>query len=245
MRILGFLVLAAVAIFEADDVVQFGRRHLEDVAVFDRRHPVHGFRRDVHALAGAHLAFDELTVLLNLEQQLAGVQVDRLVLQVVVLQAERVPFVHVNQLADVALGLRPVELVAPGLLDARYLQAHDVTPLFARWPSAAASSRSMSSTVARRSTRRASARSSSTRCSESTCLATPIAPGVMLNSARPRPTSSVSSAGSDAISPHSDSGIRRRRAARATIRTIRRIAGCSGSYSRDTRSSARSTASVY
>ena len=72
-----------------------------------------------------------------------------------------------------------------------------------------------------------------------------IAPGVMLNSVSPRPTSSVSSAGSDAISPQSDTGMRCRAAARRTMTIIRRIAGCSGSYSRDTRSSARSTARQY
>ncbi len=38
-----------------------------------------------------------------------------------------------------------------------------------------------------------------------------IAPGVMLNSVRPRPINSPTSAGSDAISPHSDTGMRWRR----------------------------------
>ena len=46
-------------------------------------------------------------------------EVDRLVLEVVILQAERVPGVDVQNLADVALGLRPMKLVAPRLLDSR------------------------------------------------------------------------------------------------------------------------------
>src|SRR5262249_35409964 len=157
-----------------------------------------------------HLAARELAVFLDLEQQLARVQVDRLILQVVVLEAERVPLGDVNQLPDVAIGLRPVQLVAPGLLDARNIHAHGWDPHsgeLAGWPIAASSSRSISSMVDRRRMRRASAWRSSLRTSRSTCLATGIAPGVMLKSVRPRPTSSGRSAGSDAISPHSDTGI--------------------------------------
>ena len=78
------------------------------------------------------------------------------------------------------------------------------------------------------------------RCSRR--RASGIAAGVMLNSVSPRPTSSASSAGSDAISPQSDTGIRCRAAARRTMTIIRRMAGWSGSYSCDTRASARSTA---
>src|SRR5262245_14732948 len=224
--------------------MQLGRRDLEDVAVLDGRHAVHGRRRHVDAGAGAELELLELAVFLNLEEQLPAVDEDRFVLQVVILQAERVPFVDVNQLADIPIGLRPVELVAPRLLDARDLATQDVTP-FASLPMVATSSRSISSMVDRRRTRRASARNSSLRTSCKTCLATPIAPGVMLKAVRPRPTSNVSSAGSDAISPQSDTGMLRRRAARRTVTIIRRIAGCSGSYSRDTRASARSTARQY
>ena len=64
----------------------------------------------------------------------------------------------------------------------------------------------------------------------------------MLNSVIPIPTSSVSSTGSAAISPHTETRMLRRRPARATTRRTRRIAGWSGSYNRETRSSVRSTA---
>ena len=101
--------------------MQLRRRHLEDVAVLDRRHAVNGLRRDVHALAGRISRLTSFAALLNLEQQLPGVQVDRLVLQVVILEAERVAGVHVNQLAHVPIRLRPVQLVAPRLLDARHI----------------------------------------------------------------------------------------------------------------------------
>src|SRR5262249_20799595 len=126
-------------------------------------------------------ALSQLAAFFDLEEQPAAVEKDRLVLEVVVLQAERVAFVDVNQLADVAVGLRPVELVAPRFLHAWNLAAHDVTPLVSL-PMAATSSRSISSMVDSRRMRRASARSSSLRVSCSTCLATGMAPGVMLNS---------------------------------------------------------------
>ena len=105
-----------VAILEPDDVVQFGRRDFEDVAVVDRGHAVDGLRRDVHRFARLHLALDQLVAFLDLEQHPAGPEEDRLVLLIVVLQAEGVAGVDVNQLADVAVGLGPVQLVAPGLL---------------------------------------------------------------------------------------------------------------------------------
>src|SRR4051812_15976257 len=149
---------------------------------------MNGFGRHVDALARQHLPPGQLAGDLDFEQQLPGLQEDRLVLQVVVLEAQRVPFVDVNELADVPVRFRPVELVAPRFFHARNL-AHDVTPpvvlIVPSLPMAVISSRSMSSMAARRSTRRATARRSSRRSSRSTCFATGMAPGVMLNSVSP------------------------------------------------------------
>ena len=61
---------------------------------------------------------DQLAVDFALEQHLPRPHEDRLVLAVVVLQAERVALVDVDLLADVAVGARPPQLVAPRLLDA-------------------------------------------------------------------------------------------------------------------------------
>ena len=61
-------------------IVELRRRDLEDVAVLERRHPVNGRRHDVDAIAGTHLALDELIAFADLEQEQAGVQEDRLVL---------------------------------------------------------------------------------------------------------------------------------------------------------------------
>src|SRR5262249_55149539 len=97
-------------------------------AVLDGRHPVNGLGRDVHALTGLHLAGLELAVLLNFEEELSRLQVDGLVLHVVVLEAQRVPGVDVDDLPHVAIGLRPMQLVAPRLFHSSYLAAHGCAP---------------------------------------------------------------------------------------------------------------------
>src|SRR5262245_30933389 len=93
----GFPVLPSVSVFQTDHVVQLRRRHFEDVAVFDRGHPMNRLRCDVDALARLHLALLEplAFALVDLEQQQPRMQVDRLVLQVVILEAERVAGVDV------------------------------------------------------------------------------------------------------------------------------------------------------
>ena len=55
------------------------------------------------------------------------------------------------------------------------------------------------------------------------------APGVMLNSVRPQPISSRRISGSEAISPHTDTGMPSRTPPRRTWRSMRSTAGCSGS----------------
>src|ERR1700737_3015072 len=57
----------------------------------------------------------------GLETHHAGQHMDGLVLAQVVLEAEGVTLVDVQDLADVAVGVRPDELVSPGLLDANGL----------------------------------------------------------------------------------------------------------------------------
>src|SRR6266571_4818519 len=69
-------------------------------------------------------ALDQRVALLDPQHDLALQHVDRLVLLVVVLQTQDVAGLDVEDLADVAVGLRPDELVAPGLLDAIGKVAH-------------------------------------------------------------------------------------------------------------------------
>ena len=79
---------------------------------------MHGGRRHVHGLAWAHFGADELAIDFPLEQDAARPHEDRLILLVVVLQAEGVTLVDVDLLADIAVGAGPPQLVSPWFLDA-------------------------------------------------------------------------------------------------------------------------------
>src|SRR5579862_2299074 len=98
-----------------------------------------GLWRDVRGVAWAHLAFCQSAVDVDLEENPARPDEDRLVLQIVVLQAEGVAFVDVDHLADVAIGFGPMELVSPGLLHFRHTHASiSLTMLSAPRPRGAA-----------------------------------------------------------------------------------------------------------
>jgi hypothetical protein len=78
-------------------------------------------RRDVEDVAGLHLDLAQLAVLVlgpRLEEEAARLQHDRLVLHAVVLQGQALALAQVQELADVAVGPRPPQLVTPRLLDA-------------------------------------------------------------------------------------------------------------------------------
>src|SRR5205823_2244518 len=93
-----------------------GGRDLEDVRLFDRRHPVAraGGYVDAVALGHAQLA-QRLLVSAELEVDGALDEQDALVLALVVLERERLAPVDVEDLAEVAVGDRPANLVAPWL----------------------------------------------------------------------------------------------------------------------------------
>jgi hypothetical protein len=55
-------------------------------------------------------------VALDVHFQNAGQKTNRLILDHVILVAQRLAFVNVENLADIALGVRPDDLVAPGFL---------------------------------------------------------------------------------------------------------------------------------
>src|SRR5437016_13418756 len=80
----------------------------------------------MNAFAGTHFASSERAVLIDLEKQLAGPEIDRLVLDVVVLQAQGVALIDMNDLADVPVGFCPVQLVTPRFVDASNGIRHDV-----------------------------------------------------------------------------------------------------------------------
>src|SRR5882762_5497024 len=112
------LFYPAVAVLEPDHVVQLRRGGFEDVAVRLRDHPVAEERGDVERVAGVEDGLLQLlTFPAGLEAHHAGQHMDGLVLAQVVLEAEGLTLVDVQDLADVAVGVRPDELVSPGLLD--------------------------------------------------------------------------------------------------------------------------------
>src|SRR5262249_56466549 len=110
--------LAAVAVFEPDDVVQLGGRDLDDLRIVDRGHPMHRPRPETERRARPDHLLLEHRVAGGAELQLRPSLLNepRLVLDVVELQAERLACLHEQQLADVLVGLRPDQLVAPRLL---------------------------------------------------------------------------------------------------------------------------------
>ena len=102
---------------ETHDVVQVRRGHFEHVAVGHRFHLMNGARRDAECLADLELDVDAACRRSSSHavNQLAGEQVDGLVLHVVVLHGQRLARLDVQNLADVAVGVRPDGLVAPRL----------------------------------------------------------------------------------------------------------------------------------
>src|SRR5712692_342137 len=118
---------APIAVLETHHVVDLRRRDLEDVGVIDCRDSVAGARGQVHRIALAHAH------LLQRSVQPTDLDVDRpltheqpLVLALVVLKRKGLSLVHVDDLAQVAAGDRPADLVTPGLVDSRFLRARDL-----------------------------------------------------------------------------------------------------------------------
>src|ERR1051325_3430869 len=91
---------AAVAVFEPYDVVELGRGHLDHLALLERFHAVAQSGRDVRAIAGReHLAVRRCAVGRGLEPEAPGEHADRLVLDPMVLQAQRLTLANVENLA--------------------------------------------------------------------------------------------------------------------------------------------------
>src|SRR6185503_3166033 len=108
---------SAVAVLESHEIVQLRGGCLEDIAVHHRLDLVNELGGDVHRLAGPERAFLQPVARLGPEHQLAPEHMHRLVLAIVVLETQDVPGAHVEELADVAIGAGPDQLVAPGLVD--------------------------------------------------------------------------------------------------------------------------------
>src|SRR6476661_4524347 len=107
---------SSVAVLEPNQVVELRRGRLEHVAVHHRLDLVDQLGRNMDGLAGLERARLELRPGSGPEDELPAQHVHRLVLHVVVLQAQDVTGLHMQDLAHIAVRARPDELVAPGFV---------------------------------------------------------------------------------------------------------------------------------
>jgi hypothetical protein len=82
---------------------------------------------DMDGVARLHLNLFQLAIDLDLIQHSARMQVDRFFLKVVILEAQRVTGVDVENLADIACGLGPMKLVTPWFLHTRHDVLHSLS----------------------------------------------------------------------------------------------------------------------
>src|SRR5438445_9667377 len=123
-----FMSHPSVAVFEPHHIVDFGSRGLEQVGRHHRLELVDHLGLDVERGSLRHGPLDQRIALLDAQDDLAREHVNRFVLLVVVLQRQDVSGLDVEDLADVAVGSGPDQLVAPGLFDAIRQLAHAPSP---------------------------------------------------------------------------------------------------------------------
>src|SRR5687768_3868740 len=107
---------SAVAVLESHQIVQLGRGRLEYVAVGDGLDLVNELGGNVRRLPGREPPLLELGSRLGAKDELAAQHVHGLVLPIVILETQHMAGAHVEDLAHVAVGARPDQLVAPGLV---------------------------------------------------------------------------------------------------------------------------------
>src|SRR5467141_1910802 len=122
-----FMSRPPVAVFEAHDVVDLGGGSLEQVGRGHGLELMDQLRLDVERRPLRHGPLDQRIALLDAEDDLAREHVDRFVLLVVVLQRQDVSRLDVQDLADIAVGPRPDQLVAPRLVDAIGEVGHEIS----------------------------------------------------------------------------------------------------------------------
>src|SRR5262245_4889065 len=209
---------AAVVVLDPHDVVELRGGNLEEEGVRDGAEAMHRAGGDVPRIPRPHRHDRRLRVPAEHQLERPGLHEERFVLLLVVLKAQLRAGFDEENLPRIPVGLDEAQLVPPRLVHARH--AH------AGFSSTSRTARAIS--VARIASRtRGTAR------------------GGHDSSRSPKPSSVGTRSGLAAISPQRVTGMPRDFPARTTKRTIRRTAGCRGSYSGATDGFPRSTARVY
>src|SRR5262249_21932355 len=119
---------ASIAVLETHDVVEMGRRHLEDRRVLEGGDTVHRAGQEAERCSGGHDFLVErlLAALAELDPRAAALDIPALVLFPVELERERLACPHEQDLPDVGVGMSPDQLPAPRLLDAARLEGEPV-----------------------------------------------------------------------------------------------------------------------
>ena len=108
---------AAIAVFQTDYIVQFGRGHFQDIAFLHRSHTMLHTRSYVEAIAGHEPHRSSFLIALQIHVENSGQQSNGLVLHAMILIAQRFSLFNMKNFADVPLRVGPYELMSPGFVD--------------------------------------------------------------------------------------------------------------------------------
>ena len=123
MKIPGYKVICAlgtrpaITVFQTHHVIEFRRRNLQNIAILNGDHTMLHQRHNMQALARRQTQLLLLAIFLNIQFKHASEQPNRLVLDVVKLVTQGFPFVDVQYLPDVAIGMSPNQLITPWFIN--------------------------------------------------------------------------------------------------------------------------------
>src|ERR671911_1446653 len=108
---------AAIAVFQTDDIVQFGRGHFQYIAFLYRSHTMLHPRSYMEAIAGDEPHGRSSLVGLQIHFENSGQQLNGLVLHTMILIAQRFSLFNMKDFTDVPIRVSPYELMSPGFVD--------------------------------------------------------------------------------------------------------------------------------